>query len=206
MMRINQHFRCIRDIINSWLPFFFFGWELILRPKHPLSSSCLQSCSQVQLRWPAFFLPQLFLSSLLRLTHFAAFKGGKKKGGFRSHSCMERWSLQLSVFAGKTHRSSSAGSTGLPAAFQGEKKKPRVPGQKCRRHTSMRCPALIVLTMSSCLSILLSLQVRCVCEGQVWCTLQDSTRSSSSTKQLCASTAHSLFCPFLLLCRQIETY
>lgn len=205
MMRINQHFRCIRDIINSWLPFFF--WKgTNPPPKTPsvfvMFAELFPGAAEVTC---FFFSPSCFSPPSFDWRTSPPSKEGKK-GGFRSHSFMERWSLQLSVFAGKTQRSSLAGSTGLPAVFWGEEKKPRVPGQKCRRHTLMRCPALIVLTKSKVLSILLSLQVSCVCEGQVWCTLQDSTRSSSSTKQLCASTAHSLFCPFFLLCRQIETY
>lgn len=87
-----------------------------------------------------FFLPQLFLSPLLRLTHFAAFKGGNE-GGFHSHGDVEGRGLKLCV-CGENTAIQFGRFNQPPCGVLG-----KIATRVC--HTSTRCPALSVLTTSS---------------------------------------------------------
>lgn len=122
-MRINQHFRCIRDIINSCL-LFFSQREIILRPKTPSVVSVMSAESfPGAVEVTCFFLSSLRCFSpppstdaLHRLQRWR----GKKASGFARIATWRGEAGSKSVFAGKTRRSGSAGSTGLPAAFWGK--------------------------------------------------------------------------------------
>lgn len=81
-MRINQHFRCIRDIINSCL-LFFSRREIILRPKTPSVVSVMSAESfPGAVEVTCFFLSSLCCFSPPPSTdalHRLQRRGGKKR-------------------------------------------------------------------------------------------------------------------------------
>lgn len=146
-MRINQHFRCIRDIINSCL-LFFSRREIILRPKTPSVVSVMSAESfpgAVEVTCFFFFLPPLFLSpSLDWRTPPPSKTEGKKTLGFAR---IATWRGEAGCVCGENTTFRFGWFDRPTCGVLGEK--PHMPAQKCKRRTSMRCPALIVLTKSS---------------------------------------------------------